>query len=99
MSVNKHMYNYMQSMLITLLMLLISLSHLCCCDSCTATDVVTDAVAVVVVVGKDCCRGALVGAVVVGFAYRMIYQWTHTNARVRVHTRTHKHSLLIEVIL
>ena len=86
----------MQSMLITLLMLLMSLSHLCCCDSCTATDVVTDAAAVVVV-GKDCCRGALVGAVVVGFAYRTIYQWTHTN--VRVHTRTHKHSLLIEVIL
>ena len=58
------------------------MSYLCGCDSCTGVVVAATVVAVVVVVGVDCCWGALVGVVVAGVAYRSImlitgtYIWT-----------------------
>lgn len=69
------------------------LSHLCCCDSCTAAVVAGAAVAVV----EDCCWGALVGAVVTGVACRMILpmvtKYRQTNRQTN--TRTHTHTIYI----
>ena len=76
-------------------------SYLCGCDSCTGVVVAATVVAVVVVVGVDCCWGALVGVVVAGVAYRSImlitgtYIWTmlytqvHNTAPTCGHTHTH----------
>ena len=75
------------------------LPHLCGCDSCTGGVVAATVVAaVVVVVGVDCCWGALVGAVVAGVAYRLIiliasiYTLLHTQVHNTAPTCGHTHA-------